>query len=207
MSPPSASDRRGSWFREARELDQAVYRAVATTPTPRLNASMRRLSRAADHSKLSIGTSVLLAVAGGAQGRKAAVFGLSAVGATSAVVNLVVKPIGHRRRPDRTAPGVAEARQVPMPGSASFPSGHAAAAVAFASGAGRVIPFAGLPLHTLAALVGYSRVHTGVHYPGDVIGGAVLGAAIADVTGAWISRIWPTSRSSEPPSGPRLCWP
>lgn len=196
MSSPSASGPQPNWLGEVRELDRAVYRAVAATPTPRLDAAMRRLSRAADHSKLSIGISVLLAGAGGARGRQAALYGMSAVSATSAVVNLTVKPIGRRDRPDRAAPQASDARQVPMPRSASFPSGHAAAAVAFASGAGRVVPLAGLPLHTLAALVGYSRVHTGVHYPGDVIGGAVLGAVIADVTGAWINRISRPPRSS-----------
>lgn len=69
-----------------------------------------------------------------------------------------------------------------MPGSRSFPSGHTAAAVAFARGVGRQLPQARLPLEALAALVGYSRVHTGVHYPGDVVAGALLGAAIADVS-------------------------
>jgi membrane-associated phospholipid phosphatase len=33
-----------------------------------------------------------------------------------------------------------------------------------------------VPLHLAAALVGYARVHTGVHYPSDVAAGAVLGA-------------------------------
>ena len=75
-----------------------------------------------------------------------------------------------------------------MPMSASFPSGHTAAAVAFASGAGRVIPLASVPLHGLAALVGYSRVHTGVHYPGDVVAGALIGAVVADLAAAMINR-------------------
>jgi len=39
-----------------------------------------------------------------------------------------------------------------------------------------------VPLHSLAALVGYSRVHTGVHYPGDVVAGALMGAMIAEAT-------------------------
>lgn len=46
-----------------------------------------------------------------------------------------------------------------------------------------------LPLHTLAALVGYSRVHTGVHYPSDVVVGALTGITIADLTTAAVTRI------------------
>jgi undecaprenyl-diphosphatase len=68
-----------------------------------------------------------------------------------------------------------------MPHSASFPSGHTASAVAFALVVGEVLPPAAVPLGALAAIVGYSRVHTGVHYPGDVAGGVVLGAASAAV--------------------------
>ena len=56
-----------------------------------------------------------------------------------------------------------------MPKSHSFPSGHSAAAFAFATGAGRTLSWTGPPLSLLATLVAYSRIHTGVHYPGDVV--------------------------------------
>jgi undecaprenyl-diphosphatase len=75
-----------------------------------------------------------------------------------------------------------------MPRSRSFPSGHTAAAVAFASGAGNVLPAVGLPLHLLAAVVGYSRIHTGVHFPGDVVAGALIGSAVGDLTTGLIMR-------------------
>ena len=39
-----------------------------------------------------------------------------------------------------------------------------------------------MPLHALAALIAYSRVHTGVHYPADVLAGALIGTALAQVT-------------------------
>ena len=55
-----------------------------------------------------------------------------------------------------------------MPTSTSFPSGHAASAFAFAYAVGRRIPALAVPIRLLAAGVAYSRVHTGVHYPGDV---------------------------------------
>jgi undecaprenyl-diphosphatase len=170
---------------ELERVDRAVYEAVAATATPRLDGAMRRLSTAANYSRLSIAASAILAVTRGSRGRHAAVSGLMSVAATSAIANVLVKPLaGRRRRPDRAAAEVPLARQVPMPASRSFPSGHTAAAVAFASGVGRVMPLAALPLHALAVLVGYSRVHTGVHYPGDVLAGAALGATIADVTAA-----------------------
>jgi membrane-associated phospholipid phosphatase len=151
---------------------------------------MRRISTAANYSRLSFAASGALAVLGGRRGRRAAVSGLASVSATSAVVNLLVKPVGRRRRPDRAGRSVPESRHVPMPDSRSFPSGHAAAAVAFANGAGQVLPVVSLPLHLLAGLVGYSRIHTGVHYPGDVLAGALLGSVLADVTTGMLSRRW-----------------
>jgi undecaprenyl-diphosphatase len=55
------------------------------------------------------------------------------------------------------------------------------------------MPGAAVPLHSLAAVVGYSRVHTGVHYPGDVIAGALLGAMIAEGTAGKLSELLPGS--------------
>jgi len=72
-------------------------------------------------------------------------------------------------------------RWVRMPMSGSFPSGHTASAFAFASAVGTAIPPLSLPLHVAAAAVAYSRIHTGVHYPGDTIAGALIGAAAASV--------------------------
>lgn len=172
---------------EADRVDRAVYGAVSDTPTPSLDEAMRRLSNAANYSRLSLAASAILAVAGGRRGRRAATSGLASVAATATVVNVVVKPLARRRRPDRAGEEVPIARHVPMPGSRSFPSGHTAAAIAFASGAGRVEPVAGVALYALAAAIGYSRVHTGVHYPGDVLGGALLGAVISDITGGMLS--------------------
>jgi membrane-associated phospholipid phosphatase len=167
------------WREEFGELDMALYTAIAATATPGLDRCFRGLSRAADHSKLWIGIAAALAAADGPRGRRAAVNGLASVMVTSALVNLLLKPLSDRRRPDRRSHLVPAARRVAMPGSTSFPSGHAASAFAFATGVAIGLPQTGIPLTAMAALVAYSRVHTGVHYPSDTIAGSVIGAGLA----------------------------
>jgi undecaprenyl-diphosphatase len=177
-----------SWLEDAHRLDLAVYAAVAATPTPTMDECLRRLSGAADHSKLWLGCSAALAAVGGGRGRRAAENGMASVALTSAVVNLALKPLGNRHRPDRVTAEVPITRQVTMPRSTSWPSGHSASAFAFATGVGAAWPAAGVPLTALASLVAYSRVHTGVHYPSDAIAGTVSGVALAPVAVAAVAR-------------------
>lgn len=186
------------WHSRLSRLDRDAYRWVARTDTPRLDRWMRGLSDAANYSRLSLAAAGLLAAFGGPRGRRAAASGLASVAVTATVVNVAIKPLSRRSRPDRA--GVALGRHVRMPISRSFPSGHTAAAFAFATGAGRELPPAGPPLFGLAALVGYSRVHTGVHYPGDVIVGALCGAGLAEATGRILrSRLRPHHERSAAP--------
>src|SRR5918994_316029 len=179
---------RGNWIDEVVRIDTAVYAAIAATPTPTLDRAFRRLSRAADHSKLWLGSSALLAVAGGARGRSAALNGIVSIAVTSAIVNGLLKPLGGRRRPERATHRVPVERHVKMPRTRSFPSGHAASAVAYASGVAIALPEVGVGLTLAAGLVSYSRVHTGVHYPVDVIAGSLTGAAIAPAAVAALNR-------------------
>jgi membrane-associated phospholipid phosphatase len=175
-------------LRELGAVDRAVYEAVARTPTASLDDPVRRLSGAADKSRLWLGIAALVAVGGGRRGRRAALEGVVAIGVSSATVNLGVKPIARRRRPQRAQPALFEDRHVPMPSSASFPSGHAASAFAFAYAVGRHLPALAVPVRLLAAAVAYSRVHTGVHYPGDVVIGSVAGAGTAAMVAAVADR-------------------
>jgi membrane-associated phospholipid phosphatase len=167
---------------ELAEVDRAVYRAIASTPTPTLDEPLRRLSGLANNSKLWLGAAGVLFVAGGRAGRRAAVTGLVAVGANSALVNLPMKLASGRARPDRERAGVPMQRWVPMPTSTSFPSGHSASGFAFAGAVAGSMPGLAIPLRGLAAAVAYSRVHTGVHYPGDVVVGSLVGATIGEAT-------------------------
>ena len=173
------SPRRPPWLLDAERVDVAVYAAVAATPTPSLDRAMSALTRAADRSGVWLASAAVLAVARGERGRRAAVAGLASTALSSAVVNLAVKPLARRRRPDPVALQVPLARQVPMPTSRSLPSGHSASAFAFATGAGHVLGPEGAVLRGLAALVAYSRIHTGVHFPGDVVAGSLIGTVCA----------------------------
>jgi undecaprenyl-diphosphatase len=61
----------------------------------------------------------------------------------------------------------------------SFPSGHAATSFAAATLLAAAAPRLAVPVFALAAAIGFSRVYVGVHYPLDIVGGALLGVGVA----------------------------
>jgi undecaprenyl-diphosphatase len=109
---------------------------------------------------------------------------------SSALVNVVLKRLFGRVRPDLS--GVRTTRALKRsPHTLSFPSGHSASAAAFAVGVSMESPVAGALVAPVALGVGYSRVHVGVHYPGDVVAGMAVGGAVALGTQHWW-RVRPT---------------
>ena len=99
--------------------------------------------------------------------------------------NIIIKPLVDRLRPWEAYPAL-----LPLledPGDASFPSGHTASAMGTAwamylsSSEDRTIHKWSCFAVALALLIGFSRIYLGMHYPTDVIGAMVLGAACAGV--------------------------
>jgi membrane-associated phospholipid phosphatase len=193
-----------SWLvrllRRSGRLDRAAYSAVARLYTPRLDRPLRQVSEFANFSKPWLITAGVLAVVGGPRGRRAAAAGLASIGITSFVVNQPMKLAGDRGRPNRTRLGVPEDRWVRMPTSTSFPSGHSASAAAFAVSVGNLVPGLRSPLRASATVVAFSRVYTGVHYPGDVVAGATVGALVGWGTSSLMRRL--RRRSSRPVLSP-----
>jgi undecaprenyl-diphosphatase len=81
---------------------------------------------------------------------------------------------------DRTRPFVAHPEIHPLyvVHSSSFPAGHAATSFAGATLLSYVAPRAAPFFAALAAAIGISRIYDGVHYPTDVLGGAVIGVVV-----------------------------
>lgn len=102
--------------------------------------------------------------------------------AINAAATYALKHTVNRRRPYDAFPN--EITGYAIESSASFPSGHTSLAFATATSLSIAWPkwYVIAPSYTWACAVGYSRMNLGVHYPSDVIAGALLGAG-----SAWLS--------------------
>jgi undecaprenyl-diphosphatase len=100
---------------------------------------------------------------------------LSVAGAYGA--NQLIKPAVGRRRPRLPDLPPLKATQLQL----SYPSAHASTAFAAARALSRAWP--PLPLYAAATAMAVSRPYIGVHYPSDVVAGAVLGTAVAELVG------------------------
>lgn len=100
---------------------------------------------------------------------------------TSSASTFILKRIVNRKRPAYTYPDI-QAFEIQQ--NYSFPSGHTSNAFCTATSLSLNFPrwYVIVPSFAWAGVVGYSRMHLGVHYPSDVLAGALLGAGSAYVT-------------------------
>jgi undecaprenyl-diphosphatase len=119
-----------------------------------------------------------LARPGGSVKWKAATVAALASAGVALLVNQVIGHVWFRERPFVAHPAhavVLTARST----DPSFPSDHAAAAFAIATAVFAFSARAGLAFFAGAVLISLSRIFVGLHYPGDVLGGALIGIASA----------------------------
>jgi len=156
-----------------RWLDRGLMRRAHRMRSPGRDRVLVSITTAANYWRLWLAIAALLGLVGGRSGRAAAGRGLVALVIAGLATNGPAKLLTRRRRPAVSG----RPALIRMPRSTSFPSGHSASALAFATGACSELPELGPVLLPLAVAVAYSRVHTGVHYPSDVAGGTAIGLA------------------------------
>lgn len=110
------------------------------------------------------------------QALKVLIVAALAMGASDLLAHRVIKPWVARPRPERAGEPVV--MRAPANGAYGFPSNHAINMGAAASVLTVAYPPYALLFAAGAALVAYSRVYVGAHYPGDVLAGLALGIAI-----------------------------
>jgi undecaprenyl-diphosphatase len=159
-----------------RELDERAFRELNRDRGPAADAAFHGVTELGSIWASTGAAAVLLA----AGRRRAAARGLAAAG-FAWLAGQGLKKVFRRPRPYVADPAAARVLIGP-PRATSWPSSHPAVLLAFTTAAGRELGVGGpgrAVLDGLGFAVGLSRSHVGVHYPADVVGGVLVGKAVA----------------------------
>lgn len=154
------------------DLDTELLRAMRTSwHSPGLERAAKALGKAGNNGAIWVAIGVVLAIVD--RSNREAWLICAALGPIAIGLNYVVKLVVKRPRPVLEGlPPLGGA-----PSSLSFPSAHATSSFAVATAMTRVDPLGALAL-VLALALALGRPYLGMHYPSDVVVGAVLGAAL-----------------------------
>lgn len=182
---------------QAQNLDIRLLRAVNGQGGKGVDRFMQGLSNS--EYVIGIGTPLLVSSIGlierdSVLWRKGLVISASVLANTGAT--FVLKRVFNRARPAVTYPDI---RAYELETRHSFPSGHTSNAFANATAMSLAFKkwYVVVPAYAWAAGVGYSRMQLGMHYPSDVVAGALVGAG-----SAWLcyqgNKYWQKRRSRKP---------
>jgi len=167
----------------AQNLDINILKAINNNRNKSLDKGFQFLSNSV--SPISISTPILLYSAGiihqnKTLKEKALYIGEATIAA--AIISTSLKYSIDRERPFEKYPN--EIEKASDAGSPSFPSGHTSSAFSTATSLSIAFPkwYVIVPSYAWASSVAYSRMHLGVHYPSDVLAGAIIGSGSAYLT-------------------------
>ena len=146
--------------------------------TPWLTPLMKFLSLIGELGAVRIVLTIILLIRKNT--RRAGLVVLISMAVTFVLVSFMIKPAVHRVRPFNLYPAIQVLGVVPS--DYSFPSGHTSNGFAAALVMLRMLPRrAGVPAVILAALIAFSRLYVGAHYPTDVIAGLLIALVISQL--------------------------
>ncbi|HEY5499454.1 MAG TPA: phosphatase PAP2 family protein [Bacteroidales bacterium] len=164
---------------QCQNADISLLREINLNRNRSLDGTFKAITNSA--APISVGLPIGLLGIGIIKGdsalaRNAIVIGASVV--TSTIVTTIMKNTVKRPRPFET---YSDIEKLSDGGSYSFPSGHTSGAFSLATSLSLEYPkwYVIVPSYAWASAVAYSRMDLGVHYPSDVLMGAIVGAGSA----------------------------
>ncbi len=160
-------------------IDLSILRFMESLHNPITDFFFSAITWLGDDGKIWIGIALILLFI--PKHRKTGIFMIAGLITFHIICNSILKDLIGRPRPFMLVPELLNSipDAVDIPSSYSMPSGHTMMSFVCAEILGKNIPKMKIPAYIMAVLMGLSRIYLLVHYPTDVIVGAILGVLLA----------------------------